>query len=76
MFHTSNWNCWIVLGWSADHETPLYPQKFALTSPTSGGRSVGIVCTRTKAAELLVIITHIDSLAVKFILVYNRIWSL
>jgi hypothetical protein len=29
----------------------LYPQKLALTSPTSGGRSVGIVCLRTKASE-------------------------
>jgi hypothetical protein len=27
----------------ADHETPLYPQQLALTSPTSGSRSVGIV---------------------------------
>ena len=27
----------------ADHVTPLYPQKLALTSPTGGGRSVGIV---------------------------------
>jgi hypothetical protein len=27
----------------ADSATPLYPQKLALTSPTSGGRSVGIV---------------------------------
>jgi hypothetical protein len=24
----------------ADHATPLYPQTLALTSPTSGGRSV------------------------------------
>ena len=24
----------------ADHVTPLYPQKLALTSPTGGGRSV------------------------------------
>jgi len=31
--------------------TPLYPQKLALTSPTGGGRSVGIVCSRTKATE-------------------------
>jgi hypothetical protein len=31
----------------------LYPQKLALTSPTSGGGSVGIVRSRTKAAELL-----------------------
>jgi len=35
----------------ADHVTPLYPQKLALTSPTGGGRSVGIVCVRTKATE-------------------------
>jgi hypothetical protein len=32
----------------ADHVTPLYPQKLALTSPTGGGRSVGIVRSRTK----------------------------
>jgi hypothetical protein len=36
-----------------DHATPLYPQKLAITSPTSGGRSVGIVRTRTKATELV-----------------------
>ena len=35
----------------ADHVTPLYPQKLALTSPTVGGRSVGIVRSRTKATE-------------------------
>jgi hypothetical protein len=29
----------------------LYPQKLALTSSTSGGRSVGIVRSRTKATE-------------------------
>jgi hypothetical protein len=29
----------------------MYPQKLALTSPTSGGRSVGIVRSRTKATE-------------------------
>jgi hypothetical protein len=38
---------------SADHATPLYPQKWVLTSPTSGGRSVGIVRSRTKATELV-----------------------
>jgi hypothetical protein len=32
------------------HDT-LYPQKLALTSPTRGGRPVGIVRTRTKATE-------------------------
>jgi hypothetical protein len=31
----------------------LYPQKLALTSPTSGGRSVGIVHSRTQAMELV-----------------------
>jgi len=36
----------------ADHVTPLSPQKLALTSPTGGGRSVGIVRVRTKATEL------------------------
>jgi hypothetical protein len=34
-----------------DHVTPLYPQKLALTSPTGGSRSVGIVRSRTKATE-------------------------
>jgi len=35
--------------------TPLYPQKLALTSPTGGGRSVGIVRSLTKATELFII---------------------
>ena len=39
----------------ADHVTPLYPQKLALTSPTGGGRSVGIVRSRTKATEFLLV---------------------
>jgi hypothetical protein len=29
----------------------LYPQKLALTSPTSGSRSVGIVLSRTQTVE-------------------------
>jgi hypothetical protein len=40
----------------ADYATHLYPQKFALTLSTSGGRSVGIVHSRTKATELLLVI--------------------
>jgi hypothetical protein len=36
-----------------DHATPFYTQKLALTSPTGGGRSVGIVRSRTKATEFL-----------------------
>jgi hypothetical protein len=34
-----------------DHVIPLYPQKLAPSSPTSGGRSVGIVRSWTKATE-------------------------
>jgi hypothetical protein len=37
----------------SDNATPLYPQKLALTSQTSGGRSVGIVRSRNKATELI-----------------------
>jgi hypothetical protein len=38
------------LRWPRD---TLYPQKLALTSPTSGGHSVGIVCLRTKGHGVL-----------------------
>jgi hypothetical protein len=31
----------------------IYPQTLALTSPKSGGRSMGIVRSRTKATELV-----------------------
>jgi hypothetical protein len=34
----------------------LYQQKLAITSPTSDGRSVGIVRLRTQATELIIII--------------------
>jgi hypothetical protein len=37
----------------ADH--PFYSQKLAVTSPTIGSRSVSIVCSRTKAMELLLV---------------------
>jgi hypothetical protein len=33
----------------------IYPQKLSLTSPTSCGRSVGIVLSRTKSTELLLL---------------------
>jgi hypothetical protein len=39
----------------ADNVTPLYPQKLAVTSPTGGGRSVGVVLSRTKATEFIFI---------------------
>jgi hypothetical protein len=32
----------------------LYPQKLVLTSSTSGGRSVGIVCSRAQATEFFI----------------------
>jgi hypothetical protein len=38
------------LRWSSD---TLYPQKLAVTSPTSCGRSVGIVRLRTKVTEFV-----------------------
>jgi hypothetical protein len=40
--------------WDPSHwpRGTLYPQKFALTSPTSGGLSVDTVRSRTKATEL------------------------
>jgi hypothetical protein len=37
----------------ADYATTLYPQKLALTSLTSGGRSVSIVLSQTKATEFI-----------------------
>jgi hypothetical protein len=39
--------------WQNMNATPLYPQTLALSSPTSGGRSVGIVRSRTKATEFV-----------------------
>ena len=45
----------------ADHVTPLYPQKLALTSPTGGGRSVGIVRVWTKATEFSLVFISINS---------------
>ena len=45
----------------ADHVTPLYPQKLALTSPTGGGRSVGIVRSRTKATEFSFFLVHVNN---------------
>jgi hypothetical protein len=37
----------------ADHATPFYPLKLALTSPTSDVRLVGIVRLRTEAMKFL-----------------------
>jgi hypothetical protein len=37
----------------AGYATPLYPQKLVLSSPTSGGRSIGIVRSRTQDTEFV-----------------------
>jgi hypothetical protein len=37
----------------ADHATPLYRQKTALTSQTNSVRAVGIVRSQAKATELV-----------------------
>jgi len=56
-----------------DHVTPLYPQKLALTSPTGGGRSVGIVRVRTKATEFSLYI-HIEdeSVILEILMITSR----
>jgi hypothetical protein len=41
--------------------TSLYPQKLTLTSLTGGGRSVGIVRSRTKATEFVCFVVFLKS---------------
>jgi hypothetical protein len=43
-------NTAVVIG-HADHMAPSIRKKLAITSPTSGGRSVGIVLLRTQTME-------------------------
>jgi hypothetical protein len=47
-----------------DYATPLYPQKLALTSPTSGTRSIGIVWSRTQATKFFsfILVLTLDSI--------------
>jgi hypothetical protein len=47
----------------ADHVIPYIRKKLALTSPTTGGRSVGIVRSQTKATEFL-FVCRIDEVEV------------
>jgi hypothetical protein len=49
--------CEDSLRWPRD---TLYPLKLGLTSPTSGGRSVGIVRLRTKTTEFIFPYTKVD----------------
>jgi hypothetical protein len=37
----------------ADHVAPSIRKKLVIISPTSGGRSVGIVCSRTQTTEFV-----------------------
>ena len=46
----------------ANHVPPLYPQKLALTSPTGGGRSVGMVRSRTKATEFSLVFRNCNKI--------------
>jgi hypothetical protein len=50
----------------------LCPQRLALTSPTCGGRSVSIVCSRTKTTELLLLLLLLCMTAV---IVVPEHWS-
>jgi hypothetical protein len=46
----------------------LYPQKLALTSPTRGGRSVGIVLSRTQVTEFVLfcfVLSHCSTTATR-----------
>jgi hypothetical protein len=54
-YRNRDYGRWDPLRWPRDI---LYPQKLALTSPTRGGRSVGIVGSRSKATELLFSLLH------------------
>jgi hypothetical protein len=61
-----------TLRWIRD---TLYPQKLALTSPTSGGRSVGIVRLRTKShgvMSLMLLLCFSIAASVKKLVIYNR----
>jgi hypothetical protein len=54
-----------------DYATPFYPQKFALTSPTSGGRSVGIVRSRTKATEFVCFVYLLTNVNMAALRIFN-----
>jgi hypothetical protein len=78
--------------WKAENTTAgirgtLYPQKLALTFPTTDGRSVGIVLSRSEAAEFfqelaikvytgtkLMCLTHLTALNRRKYLALNN-WS-
>jgi hypothetical protein len=55
----------------ADHVAPLYPQKLAITLLTSGGRSVGVVRSRTQTMEFFFMLHPVCS-EVKLNIAKNR----
>jgi hypothetical protein len=62
----------------ADHVTPLYPQKLALTSltsPTGGGRSVGIVRSRTKAMQFSLVPNSIIIIIIIIIIIHIPLFT-
>jgi hypothetical protein len=61
--------------WTCD--TP-YPQKLSLISPTSGGRSVGVVCSRTEATEFVCLYINcwVGSYGKVFIIFWLHGWSM
>jgi hypothetical protein len=54
----------------SDHVAPSISKKLALTSPTSGGRSVGIVCSRTQATEFSLVL-KIEFIVFQHVPVYD-----
>jgi hypothetical protein len=61
----------------ADHSTTLCKQNLALTSPTSGGRSVGIVRSRTKGDPLNLcqeLTSYIHTLNPSILIIAKNYW--
>jgi hypothetical protein len=44
----------------------LNPKKLAITSPTRGGHSVGIVCSRSQAKEFSLVFSFLENLWIHF----------
>jgi hypothetical protein len=56
--NNNNSNQIIVMSPSRWPRGTFYPHKLTITSPTIGGRSVGIVRSRTQTMEFLVFFSH------------------
>jgi hypothetical protein len=55
----------------ADHVVPSIRKTLALTSPTSGGHSVGIVRSRTQATEFVLHVANILNTHLQRLYVHN-----